>query len=179
MKKKTTLITILCIMLIVPSSYCFAQPYGQGIYSENVPYGDLTSLSITTSGNVTIPITPTDDGTLATSTNDITVTSTDVMGYKLYIRALESTDMDNLGDKLPTSSNEEPGALISNTWGYNTNASNLFTGLSLDDTLIRSISTPVSSGHITAVTYGIKVDMAKPAGNYIATVVYTAVPQTN
>lgn len=158
---------------------CFAQPYGKGTYNANVPYGSQTSLSIATSGNISIPITPTDSGTLATGNSNVTVTSTDVKGFKLYIRALSDTNMNNLGSLLPASANGSPGALANDTWGYNTDASTNFVGITLNDTLIHSISIPALSGELTTVTYGIKVDMAKPAGNYVANIVYTAVPQTD
>jgi len=169
---------ILSVGTLLPSA-SYAQPYGKGIYNENVPYGGQTELSIATSGNINIPITPTTSGVLATGDSIVTVTSTDVMGYKLYIRALNSTDMNNLGALLPASANGSPAPLAVNTWGYNVDASTDFVGLTLADILIRSISIPASSGDITTVTYGMKLDLAKPAGNYVATVVYTAVPQTD
>lgn len=168
----------LIISLIIPEAG-YAQPYGKGVYGENVPYGSQTALSIATDGNVSIPITPTTSGALETGTSVVTVSSTDVKGYKLYIRSLGSTDMDNLGVLIPASANGSPAALAVNTWGYNTDASNNFVGLSLTDTLIHSITAPISGGDATTVTYGVKVDLARPAGNYTANVVYTAVPQTD
>lgn len=179
-KSKVNFALILIIFsTIFIYSTCHAQPYGKGLYNENIPYGNQTSLSISTSGNINIPITPTNEGVLASGTSSITVTSTDVKGYKLYIRALTNTYMDNLGAQLPASANATPAALAINTWGYNIDASNNFMGISMTDTLIKSVTTPVSSGDITNVKYGIKLDMAKPAGNYTSNVVYTAVPQTN
>lgn len=180
--KKTILFIIIILSIILSSeltTISSAQPYGKGVYDVNVPYGSQTSLSISTDGDVNIPITPTTTGVSATGTSQITVTSTDVMGYKLYIRALNSTDMNNLGTALPASSNGTPDALATNTWGYNTDASTNYVGITLSDVLIRSISVPASSGDITNVTFGIKLDLAKPAGNYVASVVYTAVPQTD
>lgn len=179
--KKTILFSAILLTFIVDFTtitVCWAQPYGKGLYNENVPYGNQTALSITTSGDINIPITPTTSGVQSTGFSSIVVSSTDVKGYKLYIRALDSTNMDNLGATLPTSSNATPAALAINTWGYNTDASNNFVGISTSDTLIRSITTPISNS-ITNVTYGIKIDLAKPAGNYTSTVVYTAVPQTD
>lgn len=87
--------------------------------------------------------------------------------------------MDNLGDVLPTSGNVSPAPLAVNTWGYNTDGSSNFIGSSLSDTLIRSLAGPASSGDITTVTYGVKVDLAKPAGNYTTAIIYTAVPDVN
>ncbi len=180
--KKTILIfafySTLFSSLTLPTA-CFAQPYGKGVYGANVPYGNLTSLSIATSGNISIPITPTTSGTLATGNSVVTVTSTDVMGYKLYVRALNNTNMNNLGALLPASGNSTPASLAINTWGYNTDASNNFVGITLNDILIRAVSTPVSAGDITTVKYGININLAKPAGDYVASIVYTAVPQTD
>ena len=180
--KKTIQFIVVFIIVIVNfsvSSVSYAQPYGKGLYDVNVPYGSQTSLSIATNGNISIPVTPTTSGVLATGTSTVTVTSTDVKGYKLYIRALTNTNMNNLGALLPASANGSPAALAIDTWGYNVDASANFTGINLSDTLIRSITIPASSGDVTNVTYGMKLDLAKPAGNYVATVVYTAVPQTN
>jgi len=160
---------------------CFAQPYGKGVYNANVPYGDETSLSISTNASLNIPVTPTSAGTLATGVNAVTVTSTDVMGYKLYIRSLDNnTYMDNIGPQIPASTNVAPGAaLATNTWGYKTPELTNYVGITSSDVLIHSATTPFSSGELTNVTFGVYINMLKPAGNYAAKVVYTAVPQTN
>lgn len=174
----TIILTVVLSILVGPIAN--AQPYGKGIYNENVPYGNQTSLSIATSGNVIIAnITPTTGGVLGTGTSTVTVTSTDVKGFKLYVRSLSSTNMDNLGSTIPTSANGAPAALAVNTWGYNTNGSANYTGMTLTDVLIKSLTTPASSGNVTTFTYGLKVDLAKPAGNYTTSVIYTAVPQTD
>lgn len=161
---------------------CFpvaAQPYGKGKYDANVPYGSATSLTISTTGNISIQITPTDSGALGTALNTVTVSSTDVVGYDLYIRSLSSTDMVNGPYSLPASANGLPAALAANTWGYNTDASANFVGMTGTDVLIRTLTGPATSGDDTNVTYGVKVDNSKPAGSYSTTVVYTAVPQTD
>jgi hypothetical protein len=171
-------LAVLSLLFYVP--YTLAQPYGKGLYDSNVPYGNLTSLSIATSGNVTIPnITPTAVGVLGTGTSTVTVTSTDVVGYKLYVRSLTSTNMSNLGTNIPASSNSSPLALAVDTWGYNTDASTNFVGMTLSDVLIKSLTGPASTGDVTTFTYGLKVDLLKAAGNYTTSVIYTAVPQTN
>lgn len=165
--------------MIIAPLVSYAQPYGKGSYNENVPYGNLTSLSIATDGDIIIPITPTTDGVQSTGVSRVTVTSTDVKGFKLYIKALNDSNMNNLGALLPASANDTPGTLGTNTWGYNLDASNNFVGITLNDVLIRSVMTPVPLGDITNVTFGMKLDLSKPAGNYTATVLYTAVPQTD
>lgn len=177
---RTIVSILLMCLLITPLSY--AQPYGIGKYGI-ITYGNLTSLSINTSGNINITnITPTDSGTLGTGTSTVTVTSTDVVGYKLYIQALNGiTYMNNLGTHLDASANAYPSStnLSTNTWGFNTDSSSNFAGITNSDVQIDSVTGPITSGHITSIKYGVNINTSKPAGNYSAQVVYTAVPQTN
>jgi hypothetical protein len=177
-KKKITQLLVISTVLVLSLTPTFAgaQPYGTGKYG-NLKYGDTTSLSISTDGSVDISVTPTVSGVLATGASSVTVSTTDVKGYKLYIRALTDTNMNNLGMLLPASGNGTPAPLAINTWGYNTDASTNFVGILLSDSLIRSVTLPIANS-ITNVTYGVKLDMEKSAGKYTVDVIYTAVPQT-
>jgi len=179
MKKIVIIASLVLLGAITIHSASYAQPYGAGKYDINAPYGGETYLAISTDGNISVPVSPTSSGVLATGTSNVTVTSTDVIGYKLYIRALNDTNMNNLGALLPASANGSPAPLAVNTWGYNLDASSNFVGIALSDALIRSTTTPVPSGEITTITYGMKLDLGKPAGNYSVQVIYTAVPQTD
>jgi uncharacterized protein (UPF0333 family) len=176
---KPLLRLFLALLLVISgTSMAAAQPYGTGKFGANVPYGGETSLAISTGGNAAIQVTPTDNGALGTASNAVTVTSTDVVGYKLYIRSLSSTNMINGASTLTASSNGTLSALSTNTWGYNTDASTNFLGMTTSDVLIKNAVGPFSAGDTTTVTYGVKVDNTKLAGNYVTSVVYTAVPQT-
>lgn len=155
-----------------------AQPYGIGIYDSILPYGDETSLSISANGNILIPITPTVGNNLGKSTNVVTITSTDIIGYKLYIRSLANTYLENGSSQIPASANITPLALTTNTWGYNIDNSDSFLGITNSDVLIKASSYPTPSGENTNVTFGVNVDLSKASGNYSAGVVYTVVPQT-
>lgn len=156
-----------------------ASPYGRGSYNENVPYGSLTDLTINTSGDITVPVVPSMGGTLNTASGTVTVTSTDVIGYDLYVRAATTTNLTKGGDTIPASANGSPGTLSTNTWGYNaTGSTTNFVGMTMTDTLIHSLSGPSTAGDVTSVTYGVKVDTTQPSGNYSTVVTYTAVPQT-
>jgi len=180
MNKNIFFVFVLAIIgAFVISNVSFAQPYGKGLYGI-VTYGNETSLTISTDGNINIPtITPTNNGTLGTGNSTVTVVSTDVMGYILYVRALTSTNMDNLGTPLPSATFSYPGA-TKNVWGYNTDMTDSYTAMSLTDAQIYSTTQPTSiTGHNTVVKYGLYVDFAKPAGNYAVDVIYTAVPQTD
>jgi hypothetical protein len=174
-----SVIAILCLSLIV-STAVNASPYGAGIYNADVPYGGQTQLTISTSGNVSLTLTPSDSGTLASASGTVTVISTDVVGYRLYARSLTSTSMTETGGAIiPASANGSPAALAVNTWGYNLDGSSNYSGMTLSDVLIRSATQPYTSGDVTNVTYGVRVDNATAAGNYTNSVIYTAVPQTN
>jgi len=173
-----TVLFISAINLIVVFT-AGAEPYGEGKYNADVPYGGETQLSIATDGSVSIPITPTSSGTLGTGASVVTVTSTDTVGYKLYIRSLTTSNLVNGSSVLPASSNVTAGSLAVNTWGYNTTGLTTFIGLTTSDVLLKSFTGPASTGDATTVTYGINIDQSKPAGSYSSDIVYTAVPQTN
>lgn len=175
----TALLYACTASVLLQSLTAFAQPYGKSLYGENVPYGSETSLSITTTGDLIIPVTPTSSGSLETGSNTVTVTCTDVKGYKLYVRSLNSTEMMNVDTPLPASNNDTPAPLTINTWGYNTNGTSNFVGMLATDCLIRTTVSPATTGEDTIVTYGENIDLSKPAGNYQTAVIYTAVPQTN
>lgn len=165
-------------LLFGQGSCAWASPFGAGVFGANVPFGGQTNLTIATDGNVSIPVTPTPSATLATGTSNVTVTSTDVVGYKLYIQALSNTNLVNGPNNLAASGNGSPASLAANTWGYNTDASTNFAGITNAAALIHSTTGPYETGEVTTVTYGLKIDDSLPAGNYSTTVVYTAVPQT-
>ncbi len=175
---KTWAFIFLAILAFGPKA--FAQPYGRGVYGADVPYGSQTSLSIATGGDVSIQVTPDDAGVLGTGDNIVTVTSTDVVGYSLYVRSLTTTNMANGPASLPASANGSPAPLSVNTWGYNTSGSTTdFTGMTLSNVLVNAPTGPFSSGDATTFKYGVKVDNQKPAGNYVTSVIYTAAPQTD
>ena len=164
------------VVMTAPSSY--ASTYGSGKYNAVVPYGGQTNLTISTSGNIAIPITPGSTPTLGTASGTVTVVSTDAVGYKLYIRALSSANMTSGANTIPASVNGTAAALATNTWGYNLDGTTNFVGMTTSDVLIRTGTGPFGSGDVTTVTYGVRIDQAKAAGSYTTTVIYTAVPQT-
>ncbi|MDB5161782.1 MAG: hypothetical protein JWM52_290 [Candidatus Saccharibacteria bacterium] len=179
---KLILAVISVSAIVLSGSYSvYAQPYGMGLYNADVPYGGATQMSLATGGAITIPITPNTSGVLGTNSGTVTVTSEDVVGYKLYIRALSNSNLTTpLGAVLGASSNVTALPLATNTWGYNTSGSTTnFIGATTSDQLVKTQTGPYKNGDITTFTYGVKVNLAKPAGNYSTTILYTALPQTN
>jgi len=154
------------IFVVSPVS---ASPYGVGVYDAVVPYGGQTSLTISAS-NVAISAQAASGGQLSTSSNAVTVTSTDVKGYKLYLNALTSANLTGTVGSIPASANVSLAALATN-----------FIGVTTTPTLITNFtgpSAPSTGGSVTTVTYGLKLDFLKAAGNYTTNILYTAVPQT-
>ena len=177
-KSILTLFTVSAMVFLMEST-AYAQPYGTGTYSSAVPYGAQTSLSMSASSGVLLSIDPAATGTLGMTAGTVTVYSTDVAGYKLYIKAVGSTDMTRDLLVIPASLNATLASLAVNTWGYNTTGAANFIGVSTTDALLKNATGPYASGDTTTVTYGLNIDRRKAAGSYSSNVMYTAVPQTN
>lgn len=178
--KNKVLTCLLCLLILVSTQVAIAQPYGRGTYDADVPYGNATTISISTSGTVNVNLTPSVSGVLGTGTDTVTVTSTDVMGYKLYIKDSDgNTNLAKGPDVIPASANGSPAALSNDTWGYNTDGSSNFKGITTSNVLLLDANGPYKSGNPTTVTYGVKATLAKPAGVYTNTVIYTVTPETD
>lgn len=156
-----------------------ASPFGQGVFGADVPFGSGTSLSIALGGNVTLNLTPSGNQFTASGSHTLTVTSTDVVGYKLYVYSPGSSTMTNGSETIPASSNTTPGSLAVNSWGYNTDGSTNYLGMTTTPALIKDTTGPSKNGDNTTVTYGVLTDITKGAGSYTVGVVYTAVAESD
>lgn len=166
------------VLLTIAGNYsAMASPFGQGVFSADVPFGSDTSMSISLGGNVQLDATNDGGGTYSgTGAHTITVTSTDVVGYRLYLYTPGSTALVNGSETIPASGNTVLGSLAVNTWGYNTMGSTSnFVGIASSPVVIKDATGPHKNGDDTTVTYGVKVSSTKGAGQYTASVVYTAV----
>lgn len=162
----------------IPASVS-ANPFGQGVFGADVPFGTETNLTIALGGNVSLNLTPSGGNFEGTGSHTLTVTSTDVVGYRLYIYAPSSTAMTSGSETIAASGNGSPAALATNTWGYNTTGSTTnFIGVTSTPALLKDANGPYKNGDNTTVTYGVKVDSTKGAGDYAASVVYTAVTES-
>jgi len=151
-----------------------ASPFGQGVFGADVPFGGATSMSIALGSNVNFTLSgfPVVSGS---GSHTITVTSTDVVGYTLYVYAPSGTALTSGASSIPASSNTTAGALSNNTWGYNTNGSSNYVGITTTPVAFKTGTGPFKSGDNTTVTYGVLTDFQKRPSDYTATVVYTAV----
>jgi hypothetical protein len=157
----------------------WASPFGQGVFGANVPFGSATSLAIALGGNVSLALTPISNNFTATGSHTLTVTSTDVVGYKLYVYSPGSSTMTNGIETIPASSNVSAAPLSVNTWGYNTDGTGNFIGMSTTPALIKDSVGPSKNGDSTTVTYSVLANIVKGAGSYKVSVVYTAVAESD
>lgn len=156
-----------------------ASPYGQGVFGANVPFGSLTSLAISLGSNVTVGLAPSGPNFEGSGSHTITVTSSDVVGYNLYIYSPNSTDMTNGSNIIPASANGAPAPLSPNSWGYNTDGSSNYKGVTTIPVLLKSADGPYMLGDTTTVKYGVLTDITTGAGAYTIHVTYTAVARTD
>ncbi len=170
-------LVLLCsIMLQQPAQ---ASPFGQGVFGADVPFGSATSMSIALGGNVSMNLTQSGSNLTGTGSHTLTVTSTDVVGYKLYAYSPSSTTMTNGSNTIPASGNGSPAPLSVNSWGYNTDGSSNFVGMLTTPTLIKDTTGPFKNGDNTTVTYGALTNITKGAGDYTVNVVYTVAAEND
>jgi hypothetical protein len=169
------LVLLSCVLLQQPAA---ASPFGQGVFGADVPFGSLTSLSIALGGNVSLNLSPSGGTFTGTGSHTVTVTSNDVVGYRLYLYSPSGTAMTNGSYTIPASANVSPAALATNSWGYNTNGSSNFVGILATPSVIKDANGPYKTGDNTTITYGAVTDITKGAGNYTVGVVYTAVAKS-
>lgn len=171
--------TFMLVLTVLMQQQVNAAPFGQGPFGAHIPFGSLTSLSISLGGNVSFGLTSAGGFYTGSGSHTITVTSTDPEGYQLYAHTL-STTTTNMTDAtgtqtIPASSNSSSAPLATNTWGYNTDGSSNYLGMLTTPSLIKSATGPYESGDNTTVYYGLKTDLTTGAGIYTVGVVYTAV----
>lgn len=166
-----SMIVVASILFELPAS---ASPFGQGVFGADVPFGSNTSLTISLGGNVSLSLNPSGSNFTGNGSHTVTVTSNDVVGYRLYASSPSSTNMTNGTDTIPTSGNMTPATLAVNSWGYNTDGSSNFRGILTTPTLIKDANGPYKNGDSTTITYGALTNITKSSGQYTVGVVYTA-----
>jgi len=171
------ILALLGAIVLQPAT--FASPFGQGVFGADVPFGSGTSLSIALGGDVSLSLTPSGQNFVGSGSHMLTVTSTDVVGYRLYVYSPGSTNMTNGSETIAASNNTADGTLALNTWGYNTSGSTTdFTGMKTSPIVLKDVNGPFKNGDNTIVTYGVLASGTKSAGQYKVSVVYTAVAKS-
>jgi hypothetical protein len=172
------LLIAILVVLFAGALPVAASPFGQGKFGADVPFGSATSLSINLGSNVSIALSPNGSNFSGTGSHVVTVTSTDVVGYQLYVHTTGTTNMVNGSATIAASGNSVAAPLSVGTWGYNTTGSTTdFLGMAATNTLIKDASGPFKNGDPTTVTYGALTSATQEAGSYSVAVTYTVVPK--
>lgn len=103
------------------SATAYAQPYNTGGYGE-CGYGTSCTISVASSGRVSLDITPTLAGSCTIAPDTVTVRSNSATGYTLQLASASASTAlrGTKGGSLPAASGSitAPAALAANTWGY-------------------------------------------------------------
>lgn len=174
-----------------------ALPYGAGTYGT-CTYSTC-GISITTSGTVSLPVTPSSSGVNTTAEDEVSVTTDASTGYTLtFLDSDTDTDLDSASDAITASSGTQasPVTLSLNTWGYRidglsgfgagpTSAQNsdsgalyTFAGVPASDQTAHTLKTTTAAANpadVTSVWYGVRIDTNIDSGTYTGQVTYTAV----
>lgn len=174
--------------------------YGEGTYNQCTYNGDCP-ISVATTGTVSLPLTPTATGVYTIAKDSVTVTTDNPTGYSL---TLETNDDGALGDCLEdgpsaicatSGTTASPAVLDLNSWGFRLDGLGSFglgptaalsngSSSSLtfaavpklnSPTVIKSSGVSATTGDVTDVWYGVRVNTTPSDGDYYRTVIYTAV----
>lgn len=173
---KIAILLLGAVVLLTPA-VTLASPFGKGVFGADVPFGSLTSIAINLGGNVSLALIPSGPNLSGTGSHTITVTSTDVVGYQLFVRSGGSTNMVNGSATIPASGNSSPAPLAVNSWGYNIDGSANFIGMTTTPHLVKDTTGPAKTGDSTTVTYGALTDSTQASGQYTTSVIYTVIAE--
>lgn len=178
-KRHVGVVAALLVLSLFGQVGVSAQPFGVGLFGEDVPFGSETSLAIGLSNQVNMTLASNGMEFRGTGSHTVTVTSLDVVGYDLYVHAPNGTAMQKGANSIAASANLTPAALAVNTWGYNTTGSTTqFVGMTGIQALIRSGTGPFTTGDSVTMTYGAYANTTKSSGTYSVDVTYTVVGRT-
>lgn len=183
---------------LILTNVAFASLYGRSVYG-NCAYGEDCSITLATSGTVTLDVLPTQSGAYSIQGDEVEVTTDSLAGYTLSLEmgSEETNELAGIGGVLEstTATAASPASLSGTSWGFRVDglagfgtgpttpiesqpsSSLTFGGVPLLGSPITLKTTDIdaSSGDITDVWYGVRADSAASSGAYTGTVVYTAV----
>jgi len=177
--------------IVLPSAYAASSPASTTI---NATIGSV--ISISTSGTVTLNVTPTASGSATSASDAVSVSTNNTLGYKLQLSSSSAaTTLTSGGNNIAatTGSFATPAAMTINSWGYRVDGVGTFgAGPTTPQTNVASLggtwagvpanASPntlkttgsTATNDATTVWYGTFVDSSKPNGTYTGTVTYTA-----
>lgn len=155
-----------------------------------------STISMTTSGTVTLNITPDANGQSSSASDTVSVSTNNSGGYTLTLADSDATTtLANGANTLAAhaGTQDTPTTLANNTWGYRSDSVGGFgagptsTQTNVDTLSLTWAGVPATgspntlkttattaSNDTTTVWFGAKADTTKPNGTYTGTVLYTA-----
>lgn len=154
------------------------------------------AINMTTSSTVTVSIIPTPSGSVSSSSDAVSVSTNNPLGYTLTLADNDTnTNLVNGANNIAAHSGTQasPTALASNTWGYrvdgvggfgagptsaetnNGSSTTIWAGVpSSASPITLKTTSSTATNDITTVWYGVRADTTLPNGTYTDTVTYTA-----
>lgn len=196
-KKTIFIFCLLSLIATMPVLQAMAINYGSGTYGS-CQYNSC-SLTITTSGTITINVTPAAGGACSTQSDNVSVLTDDPSGYTLSLsNSNTNTALLNgtAAINSTTATQSSPAALTANQWGYRVDGVGSFgtgptstqTNVSPDSILfagvpasnytpdtIASTSGPADPAASTYVWYSVCTNTAIISGTYTTQITYTAI----
>lgn len=152
-------------------------------------------ISISTSGTVTLNLTPTSGGVVSSASDTVTVSTNRTNGYTLSLKNADTTTSLVSGGNTITAHTGTPGtpsALTNGTWGFavagapfdgsysaetnNGSSTTTWAGVPSSSGTAATLKTTgaTATNDTTTVWYAVKANSSQPNGTYTDTVTYTA-----
>ena len=194
--KQTRLAAIILAVIVFSATVVPMAVYAATSSANTTINANLGStISISTSGSVTLNVTPVSGGSQTSASDTVSVSTNNSSGYYLTLSDSDAnTNLVNGGNNIAAHAGTQasPSALANNRWGYRVDSIGGFsTGGAVENNVTTSSITyagiPASgspntikttgataSGDTTTVWYAVKADTTNPKGTYTDIVTYTA-----
>lgn len=190
-------IILFLTVIFVPALNATALNYGQGTYGT-CTY-DNCGISITSSNNISVNLTPQSSGSCSINNDDVAVTTDSSTGYSLTLSTNSSSNSLSNGASNITSTSgtfSSPTTLLMNQWGYRVDGvggfgagptsslvnanfpiATVFAGAppnTSSPTIIVNSNLPANPSVTTKVWYGVCADTSISSGLYSGQILYSA-----
>lgn len=148
-----------------------------------VAKSNVATVSVALDSEVAIDVTPTGDGTFASTPTNLTVSTNNQEGYSLYLKTIDATNNMTSPDKTQViqavAGTPTPSGFTNNTWGYaltkgEATSATQYAAVPTNDTKIYN-EPKTTTGDTYNLTFGAKVNTELPAGQYSNSVMVSVV----
>ncbi len=185
------LLGLLMLVLVLPicTSGADAVQNSTSVAQTRAVVNAAATVSVALDSEVTIDVTPTGEGTFASTPTSLTVSTNNQEGYSLYLKTLDatnsmtSTDPNKTNTIQAVSGTPTSASFANNTWGYAltkdaASSATQYAAVPTNDTKIYN-EPSTTTGDTYNLTFGAKVSTDLPAGQYANTVQVSVVANPN